>query len=199
MAAISPDPFIDIATTLSALGYRQGENDLRGRWALRNRWNIPGPIYVGDDDACGTGPMEAPNNVILVSATDERYLGRDSAGGEFVFRQPTLGYELRQVLRAAEVNAVCAYGIDGNMHWNRREVVHWWQEIKELRETVRRNLDVWIQKRQVANGADTDRPSAELWRWIAYLESDAELYLAQYCYFLEVGSVPSPESALPEL
>ncbi len=87
------EPFLpDIAKTLRSLGFHQGTGDFQARWEDRNPWNIPGPIYVGDDDSCGTGPMAAPNNVYMPETNDEsRFLPArlHGYGGEFVFRQPS--------------------------------------------------------------------------------------------------------------
>src|SRR5438067_1105657 len=52
--------------------------------------NIPGPFYGAETDTCQTGVAEAPNNVLM----DER-------GQEFVFKQPEIAAELRDVLSAA--------------------------------------------------------------------------------------------------
>ena len=49
-----------------------------GKFEERNPFNIPGPFYGGQTDTCETGPLEAPQNVML-----------DGEGQEFVFRQPT--------------------------------------------------------------------------------------------------------------
>ena len=78
------EPFLsDIANTLGGLGFSQGTGDFQARWEDRNPWNIPGPIYVGDDDSCGTGPIAAPNNVYMPESSDEvRFLpARLRSGG----------------------------------------------------------------------------------------------------------------------
>ena len=48
----------------------------RPNFLNRNPLNIPGPIYGAETDTCLTGPLEAPENVLV-----------DKNGQEFVFKQ----------------------------------------------------------------------------------------------------------------
>ncbi len=199
MHTLAADPFFDVAQRLEGLALDK-ENFL-GRWEERNPWNVPGPIYVGDDDACGTGPANAPNNVILVAEVDEPFLGRSHFGGEFLYRQPTSNFELRQVIEAADVNVVCAYGLDGNLHWNHQRVVDWWRRVREVQAALRENVRAWRKEQAsgTALSAGHRYPSADLWRFFSFLDNGVEQYLREYCYFLEVGRAPTSESALPSL
>lgn len=73
-------PFLDLGHVLARRGLCHGVGDFRGDWAQRHPFNVPGPIYVGDDDACGCGPIAAPMNVLQLEGSE---------WGEFVFRQPS--------------------------------------------------------------------------------------------------------------
>src|SRR2546430_6401649 len=131
------EPFLaDMAKTLRGLGFVQGVGYFQARWEDRNPWNIPGPIYVGDDDSCGSGPMAAPNNVYMPESSDEgRFLPArlGPLGGEFVFRQPSTLFELRQVVEAAATNTMSAYAFDGNAHWTKQAVGSWWDSVPPAR------------------------------------------------------------------
>src|SRR6266550_3363102 len=118
------EPFLnDVDRKLRSLGFTQGTGDFRARWDERSRWNIPGPVYVGDDDSCGTGPLAAPNNVYMPETVDEdNFLPLELGpyGGEFLYRQPSTLFELRQIVEAAATNAMSAYAFDGNDHWTQQ-------------------------------------------------------------------------------
>ena len=109
-------------------GLRHGVGNLRGEWIERHPCNIPGPIYVGVDDECGCGPIAAPMNVMML----------DQPSGEFVFRQPNSEEELDHVLRAAEMNPLRSYAIDGNSHWTRETVTEWWRRAKAEQRSLRK-------------------------------------------------------------
>jgi hypothetical protein len=158
------EPFLDAAAVLRQWGFAQGTEPFLERWKARNPWSIPGPLYVGDDDACGVGPVVAPNNVYL-----------EDAPGEFLFRQPSTRYELRQVVEAALANPVSAYACDGNEHWTPEAVVAWWESIQPVRQQLRA----------------TKHPSPAVRRWLDYLDHGAETYLRRYMLFLSTGRVPS--------
>ncbi len=102
--------------------------------------------------------------------------------GEFVFRQPTSEAEVEAVVRAAEVNLVRAYAMDGNSHWTRETVSEWWRWSKAEQRSLRK-----------------PRPSPEYARWISFMRFDAELYLRRYVVLLETGSAPDRRARLPEL
>ncbi len=202
------ESFLDTASSLRQWGYTQGAEPFLGRWECRNPWGIPGPLYVGDDDSCGTGPEAAPNNA---------YLHSQGTGGEFLFRQPSTTYELRQVVEAAQINVMSAYACDGDAHWTPATVAAWWESIQPVRENLRETLsrhDTEVRRLSAArsNGPLTDEYKAEwarvhaswppfsLRRWLDYLDHGAETYLRRYAFFLSTGRVPAlDEPALPEL
>jgi hypothetical protein len=162
---LAADPFFDVAQRVQELALDRVE--FLGRWGERNPWNVPGPFYVGDDDACGTGPANAPNNVILVVQVDEPFLGQSDFGGEFLYRQPTSNFELRQVIDAADVNVMSAYGLDGNLHLNHQRVVDWWRRMREVRSVLRENVGAWRKEQMSGTALSAGRryPSADLWRF----------------------------------
>jgi hypothetical protein len=181
------EPFLpDIAKTLGSLGFRQGTGNFQARWDERNPWNIPGPIYVGDDDSCGTGPAAAPNNVYMPESRDERRFlpARPGGyGGEFVFRQPSTLYELRQILEASATNTTDAYAFDGNDHWTPQAVAGWWEAVQPVRIDGRQLLDSFAS--DIRRRRDEPWPSDGLRRWIDYLENGAEVYLAKYVALIQ--------------
>ncbi|NMO18090.1 hypothetical protein HPC49_10115 [Pyxidicoccus fallax] len=204
------ESFLDAESLLRQWGYTQGAEPFLGRWECRNPWGIPGPLYVGDDDSCGTGPEAAPNNVYL-------HLQGASPGGEFLFRQPSTTYELRQVVEAAQINVVSEYSCDGNARWTPVTVAAWWESIQPVREQLRETLSrhvtnirrltavqpsgVWpdTYKAEWARVQESWPPAA-LRRWLDYLDHGAETYLRRYAFFLSTGRVPAlDEPALPEL
>jgi len=189
--AILDEPFLDVTAELRQRHITQGAGDFGGRWDQRHPLGIPGPIYVGDDDSCGTGPEAAPNNVF-----DQR--------GEFLFRQPSTVYELRQVLCAAEENACSAYAIDGDSHWTPASVEawgHWLQaERRRLHAIVAlsraAHAAYWQESERVRASAEATgvaqplpplpvAPAGGFWRWLDYLDHGAEAYLARYAAFLK--------------
>jgi hypothetical protein len=182
------EPFLlDVGGTLRGLGLSQGTGNFQARWEERNPWNIPGPIYVGDDDSCGTGPMAAPNNVYMPETHDEdRFLraGLAPYGGEFVFRQPSTLFELRQIVEAAATNTTDAYAFDGNDHWTQQAVASWWDAVQPLRSEASRMLDNFAKDVRAGRRRDESWPSAGLRRWIDYLETGAEAYLEKYVALL---------------
>src|SRR5262249_31145265 len=130
-ASMYEDIFLDVTAALETLGKRHGEGDFLAKWEDKHWMNTPGPIYGGDTDNCGTGPLAAPNNVAV-----------DEDGYEVIYRQPVNRYELRQVVDAAWAEVVHGYGANGNLHWSYETIKAWWsdprrkieQELKQLYE-----------------------------------------------------------------
>lgn len=115
------------ADRLQAAGFRQGAGNFRGQWAERHTLNIPGPLYVGDDDSCGTGPYAAPDHVILLPSWINSRLPQPQPGewmicGEFIYRQPATERELDLLVRASEINVCDVYAFDGDQHWSPESV-----------------------------------------------------------------------------
>jgi hypothetical protein len=159
------EPFLDVTAALRRWGYTHGSEHFPEyeQWEARNPWNIPGPLYVGDDDVCGMGSLVAPNNVCL-----------HGPQGEFVFRQPSTEYELRQLVDAAFRNPVSAYALDGDAHWTPEAVAAWWESMQPVRRQLRETLDA----------VDNKRPDEAVRRWLDYLDTGAERYLQRYVAFL---------------
>ncbi len=126
--ALYRDIFMDITTALTLLDERHGAGSWDGMWTDKQWMNTPGPLYCGQTDNCGTGPLAAPNNVHV-----------DHEGYEFIFRQPVNLYELRQVLQAAYEDPWQGYGADGDAHWSFDGLKEWW--------ACRRELEVEIDRR----------------------------------------------------
>jgi hypothetical protein len=182
------ETLFDAAAALEAYGVEQGSSDFGGTsWEQRSPWNIPGPVYVGDDDACGTGPDAAPNNVWLPM---DDYYWRQPTTGEFVFRQPSSPYEVRQIILAARTNTTRCYAMDGDEHWTPDLVARWWSQMGKIITSVRSRLDEWPAEavtfgrtRSVGESRDLRRlqmPSAQVRRWVDYMETDAEAYVVRY-------------------
>ncbi|WP_146217682.1 hypothetical protein [Chitinophaga sp. S165] len=82
--------------------------------------NTPGPIYTTCTDNCGTGQIEAINNV-----------GGDEDYREVIFKQPFTKEELKATAIAGMVDAFGSYYIDGSQYWNEDNVLEWWNKSKE--------------------------------------------------------------------
>jgi hypothetical protein len=183
------DLFIDPAPFIRSRAFVQGEAPFCGKWEQRHPWNVPGPFYCGDDDSCGTGPLVAPNNIILGNDT----LG--DVGGELVFRQPVNRFELEQVLEAAQINTMQAYGCDGNQRWTLPLVQEWWQQRSTIERAVTAERD-----RQLRLGGDKDYVLfTALERYRRFLRGDVAPYLRLYMYFLNEGRAAKEGDPLPEL
>ena len=186
------EPFIsDVADILRSHGFRQGHGDFAALWSRKHPWNAPGPLYVGDDDLCMTGPDAAPNNVIVLETTDEyAFLGESPrpSGGEFLFRQPSTLFELRQVIRAAETNAVREYAFDGDDHWTGHLVAQWWEAMHPLQIHAERAVAVWHDRTRAGRRPVEPVPSASLRRWLDYLADGMERYLQRYAEHLRTIS-----------
>jgi hypothetical protein len=145
-------------------------------WGAKNPFNFPGPFYSGESDTCGTGPDQAPANVML-----------DADGCEFVFKQPATHYELLCVVNAAAVEVLDSYSSNGNDHWTTETCRNWWHNRGPLLRALQGEK---IIKR--------NEGQAQL--YFNYLQGTAEMDLRRYCYFLETGDYPVAEcTALPAL
>ncbi|SHN20853.1 hypothetical protein SAMN05216524_106429 [Mucilaginibacter sp. OK098] len=85
-----------------------------------NWLNTPGPIYTTFTDNCGTGQVEAIDNV----SGDEDY-------HEVIFKQPFNEKELDETLSAALCDPFGSYYFDGNLNWNADSVLNWWNRSEE--------------------------------------------------------------------
>lgn len=135
-------------------------------WHEKNPLNFPGPFYTGETDSCGTGPVEAPANVLL-----------DAECHEFIFRQPINMFELLEVVNAGLVEVLDSYSCDGNDHWTYPLCKEWWRNRHDITAELRKPRAAEFNKRWTK-------------LWDHYLQGDAETDLMRYCYFLEHGYYP---------
>lgn len=91
-----------------------------GDFSNVNWLNTPGPIYTTHTDNCGTGQVEAINNV-----------GGDEDYHEAIFKQPANTTELDQTIRAAVCDPFGSYYFDGNLNWNPDNTLEWWDKSNE--------------------------------------------------------------------
>ena len=176
--------FMDVATALAEVRDSNGElwvpdgrgnlYDVRilGNWSDKHWMNTPGPVYCGQTDNCGTGPLAAPNNVCV-----------DDQGYEVIFRQPTTELELHQTLQAAAWDPFSGYAVDGNSHWSYQAIREWWSRRKELEQEISK----------LKHFATTYQD------WLDYLRGDLHLYLRVYAFFLEEGHIPTFHDVLPNV
>lgn len=139
-------------------------------WHEKHVLNFPGPIYTEVTDNGGAGEC-APENIMV-----------DQEGCEYVFRQPRNYTQLVAVVLAAGLDPLNAYGSDGNKHWNYELVKSWWQNRAEW---ISQLMDPLVIKH---NGADIVQ------LYIDYLNSDAELDLRRYCFFLLNNYYPAEDN-----
>lgn len=178
------DIFLDVTATLLDLNERHGDGSWGGAWTDKHWMNTPGPLYCGQTDNCGTGPLDAPNNVHV-----------DREGYEFIFRQPVNLYELWQVLQAAYDDPLQGYGADGDAHWSFDGVKEWWTRRNELEAEIDRRCT-----EQLALEWHRDYPYfVALQRWRNYLNTGMHTYLRVYAFFLVEQHVPHDEDRLPDL
>jgi hypothetical protein len=145
-------------------------------WLEKHPFNFPGPFFTGQSDSCGTGDIEAPDNVLY-----------DSNCYEYIFKQPSSFEELLCVFDAAAVEAFDSYACIGNNYWTYSICKEWWRGKDELIE----QLNTHEVKKM--NG---DRVQL----YLDYLNTDAEVDLRRYCFFLENNFYPANDSVLlPDL
>jgi len=181
------DDLFDVSAALSAWDAPGALAEFNASWADRTWMNCPGPLYTGDGDNCGTGPLNAPNNVAV-----------DPKGYEVIFRQPTSRYELQQVIQAAWADPLNGYGLDGNEHWTYRSIQAWWaHERVELETILLRERET-----QIASSAKDYKDYsylAAVSRWLDYLHHGMYEYLQAYAFFLEHGRAPNADEVRPDL
>ena len=105
---------------------KEGTQDWDCRWPM----SPPGLVWSISSDTCGTGPPEAPDNVLFTDL-----------GQEFVFRQPRNERELIEVMNA-DVNEVFdCYRFDGLDRWSFAAAQTWWETVPVL--------EGWLEHRLV--------------------------------------------------
>ncbi len=104
-----------------------------------NWLNTPGPIYTTYTDNCGTGQVEAINNV-----------GGDEDYHEVIFKQPLTRQELKETLTAASVEPFGLYYFDGNKYWNKTNVLEWYISKIQNQTIDLRHLSVdWTKRTEL--------------------------------------------------
>ena len=174
-------PNFDTFVRSEILPFRQSEsihNDFldNSYWNTKHPFNFPGPFYTGESDTCGTGDVEAPNNVMY----DENTM-------EFIFKQPQTFEEFLGVVDAAAVEVLDGYSCDGNKFWSYARCKEWWQNRFDIISEMNK-----IEAKKV-NGD-------KVGLFENYLKSAGENDLKKYCYFLENGHYPKEyTTTLPQL
>lgn len=170
-------PNFDTFIRTEILEFRQPDHNYNNfldnsHWNIKHPLNFPGPFYTGESDTCGTGEIEAPNNVIY-----------DKNAMEFIFRQPQTFEDFLGIIDAAAVEVLDSYSCDGNRFWTYAKCKEWWHNrfdiISEMNKTETKKV----------NGARNGL-------FESYLKGNAQTDLERYCYFLENGIYPGPEITL---
>jgi hypothetical protein len=158
----------------SFLNYKENSDFSDSEWSTKGILNFPGPFYTGQTDSCGTGIIEAPQNIIF----DENF-------SEYVMIQPRNKIELMQLWNAGNTEVFGSYHCDGNKHWTPKLVKEWWQNKQEI-------LDMLTNGDLIKLNCNQEK------RYRHYIENQAETDLKKYCFFLENGYYPTNEK-LPEI
>jgi hypothetical protein len=138
----------------------------------RNPLNLPGPFYGAETDTCGTGPVEAPINVLM-----------DRNGQEFVCKQPSNEAELRDIISAALCECFIGYGADGDDHWTLQLIREWWRTCPDL----------------LAQAGHCHGDPASITKWKRLVAGEAEDYLRAYAFFVEEKRPPTEADPLPSI
>lgn len=192
--------FMDIEAELKEMGKPHGKHPFAGGFGQGFKachWmNTPGTIYCGATDNCGTGPDDAPDNVLL-----------DAQSYQVIYKQPSSIYELEMVIDAAEDDPFGGYGADGNLHWNYKNIKEWWNNRGKLIEEVSKLHKIHARGNEshmsvFTSWQDIDASfyeSSELlyWRWLCYIAQGMYEYLQQYAFFLDNGKIASVSDILP--
>ena len=160
----------------SFLNYTTDQLDFDGGgWQVKGVLNFPGPFYTGETDTCGTGLIEAPNNIIF-----------DEHGMEHVMIQPRTEQELIDLCNAGAVEVFGSYFCDGNDYWTVDLVKEWWNNRNDILNHLKND-------ELIKTNCNQEK------RYRFYLDNFGEIDLRKYCYFLENGTYPTEEIKLPEI
>jgi hypothetical protein len=141
-----------------------------------NWLNTPGPIYTTYTDNCGTGQVEAMNNV-----------GGDEDYHEVIFKQPFTKQELKETLSAAAIDPFGAYYFDGNLNWTKELITEWW-----LKSSSRINFVVALYNDELKLPDILDRPlygprepiPENYKNWLDFYQNGMKEYLEWYIFKL---------------
>ncbi|MFI5527248.1 ferredoxin [Kitasatospora sp. NPDC051853] len=162
-----------------------------GRWEDRLWLNVPGPVYGGETDNCGTGRLHAPRHVLY----------GDDYFGEYVYRQPRTPGEAADVLVAIEEEPWGGYNCDGDQRWTPDLVREWWRDRGRVLEYLRDQSREWER----IDTMDPRQHTVEGVRdFAAYItggtdSGSLETDLRTYLYWLEERRSPTPDDLLPDL
>lgn len=147
-----------------------------GEFREINWLNTPGPIYTTWTDNCGTGQVEAMNNV----GSDEDY-------HEIIFKQPFTKQELEETLAAAACDPFGSYYFDGNENWTTELINDWWSKSNQRVEFV-----LGLYKDELALPDIPDRPlygpskpiPENYKNWLDFYQNGMKEYLEWYIFKL---------------
>ncbi len=158
--------------------------------------NTPGPIYTTCTDNCGTGQIEAINNV----GGDEDYC-------EIICKQPFTREELQLTVSAAKIDPFGAYYFDGSQHWNKDNILEWWGKSKErvnyildryyyeLQLPEKPHVSSYKIGKEIFTGQlfGPPRPVPENYKyWLEFYQHDMKRYLEWYASKLHGQSIMLP-------
>ncbi len=150
-----------------------------------NWLNTPGPIYTTTTDNCGTGQVEAINNV----GGDEDYC-------EIIFKQPFTRQELKETLLAAAIDPFGSYYFDGNVNWNKENIILWWNKSEDrifyILERYREELNLPKILDRPLYGPRSPIPENYKY-WLDFYQFGMRDYLEWYIYKMSKSSVELPE------
>jgi hypothetical protein len=157
-----------------------------GEFQAINWLNTPGPIYTTTTDNCGTGQIEALNNV-----------GGDGNYHEAIFKPPFTHSELKATLGAAALDPFGAYYFDGNEWWNENNVTAWWNKSEErlhyiidryrdeLYLPAKPHITTWKIGSKIFSGQlfGPPRPIPENYKyWLDFYQFNMKTYLEWYIF-----------------
>jgi len=149
-----------------------------------NWLNTPGPIYTTITDNCGTGQIEAINNV-----------GGDEDYREIIFKQPYSLQELKEVLNAASIDPLDSYYFGGNAKWDKSNIIKWWQKSDErisyILERYKEELNLPDPLYRPLYGPRKAIPENYKY-WLDYYQFSMKEYLEWYIYKIHGLTIDLP-------
>jgi hypothetical protein len=144
----------------------------RGDFQEINWLNTPGPIYTTFTDNCGTGQVEAMNNV-----------GGDEDYHEIIFKQPFTIQELKETLTAAAIDPFDSYYFDGNKNWTPELIKNWWanspKRIQYVLTLYEAELDLPDNLNRPLYGPRMPIPG-NYKHWLDFYQNNMKAYLEWY-------------------
>ncbi len=150
-----------------------------------NWLNTPGPIYTTYTDNCGTGQIEAINNV-----------GGDEDYHEIIFKQPFTRQELKETLTAAAVDPFDSYYFDGNKNWNKTNVLKWWNKSEERISYILDNYKVELNLPDILDRPlyGPRQPIPENYKfWLDFYQYGMKEYLEWYIRKIHNQTIHLPQ------